>query len=114
MDSRNLLLSRLPDDVHERIKADLKRVSLERSEVVHRAGEEIRDLYFPTSCMISITIRTADGRTVETGAIGKREVVGINAFMGGSETTQTEYIVQIAGEALRIDAEPLKIEFNRN
>lgn len=64
--------------------------------------------------MISITVRTGDGHTVEAGAIGRREVVGINAFMGGRETTQTEYIVQLPGEAMKIAADPLKIEFNRN
>jgi CRP-like cAMP-binding protein len=114
MNQRNLLLAHLPADVYNRIKAELKPVSLARGQVVHRPGEPIRDLYFPTSCMISITVRTADGRTVEAGAIGRREVVGINAFMGGRETTQTEYIVQLPGEALKIAADPLKTEFNRN
>jgi len=55
-----------------------------------------------------------DGRTVEAGAIGRREVVGINAFMGGRETTRTEYIVQLPGEAMKIAADPLMTEFNRN
>jgi CRP-like cAMP-binding protein len=64
--------------------------------------------------MISVTIAMRDGRTVEAGAIGSREVVGINAFMGGREVTQTEYIVQLPGDALRIGAESLKSEFNRN
>jgi len=64
--------------------------------------------------MISVTVTMKDGRTVEAGAIGSREVVGINAFMGARETTQTEYIVQLPGEALRIAADPLKIEFDRN
>lgn len=87
---------------------------LSTGEVVHRPGETIRYLYFPETCMISITIRTGDGRTVETGAIGRREVVGINAFMGGCETTDTEYIVQLPGNAITIAADPLKSEFNRN
>jgi CRP-like cAMP-binding protein len=51
---------------------------------------------------------------VEAGAIGSREVVGINAFMGGREITQTEYIVQLPGNAIKIAAGPLKREFNRN
>jgi hypothetical protein len=34
--------------------------------------------------------------------------------MGGRETTQTEYVVQIPGELMRIAAEPLKQEFDRN
>lgn len=111
---KNLLLACLPSEVYARIEPDLKFVSFAQGEVLHRPGEEIRDLYFPTTCMISITITMGGGQTVEAGAIGRREVVGINAFMGGCETTQTEYIVQIAGDALRIDAAPLKEEFNRN
>ena len=43
-----------------------------------------------------------DGKTVEAGTIGSREVVGIIAFMGGRETTQTEHIVQLPGWAIRL------------
>ena len=114
MNPKNIILAHLPRDVYDRIETDLKPVTLTRGEIIHRPGEEIRNLYFPTTCMISITVTSSDGRTVEAGAIGRREVVGINAFMGGRETTQTEYIVQLPGEALKISAEPLKIEFNRN
>jgi CRP-like cAMP-binding protein len=111
---KNLLLACLPSDAYARIEPDLKTVSLPRGEVLHRPGEEIRDVYFPTTCLISITITMSEGRTAETGAVGRREVVGINAFMGGRERTQTEYIVQAPGEALRIAADPLKEEFDRN
>lgn len=52
--------------------------------------------------------------TTETGVVGNREVLGVNAFMGGSETTQTEYIVQIAGSAIVAKAQPLREEFDRN
>jgi CRP-like cAMP-binding protein len=55
-----------------------------------------------------------DGSTAEAGLVGRREVLGINAIMGGRETTQTEYIVQIAGSALQINAPPLLEEFDRN
>jgi CRP-like cAMP-binding protein len=114
MTPRNLLLAHLPREVYDRIQPDLSLVSLARGEVIHSPGQPIRDLYFPVSCMISITITMTDGRTVEAGAIGRREVLGINAFMGGRETTQTEYVVQLPGDALKIAAEPLKTEFNRN
>jgi PleD family two-component response regulator len=40
-------------------------------------------------------------------------VIGVNAFMGGRETTQTKYIVQMAGSAIKADAQPLE-EFDRN
>ena len=41
---------------------------------------------------------------MEAGAVGNREVVGVNAFMGGRETNQTEYVVQIEGERLEMEA----------
>ena len=110
----NLLLDRLPREVSERIKSSLTHVTLPQGEVLHRPGEEIRSLYFPLTCMISVTIMMIDGRTIEVAAIGNRDVVGINAFMGGHETTQTEYVVQLPGRAMKIAASSLKPEFNRN
>ena len=110
----NVLLDHLPRKVRDRIKSDLTLVSLRNGEIIHKPGDQIRELYFPTTCMISVTIRMHNGRTVEAGAIGSREVVGINAFMGGREITQTEYIVQLPGDAIRIGAAPLKTEFDRN
>jgi hypothetical protein len=64
--------------------------------------------------MIAITVIMQDGQTVEAGAIGSREVAGINAFMGCRETTQTKYVVQLPGDAMTIATQQLKIEFDRN
>ncbi|MEC4814936.1 MAG: Crp/Fnr family transcriptional regulator [Scytonema sp. PMC 1069.18] len=55
-----------------------------------------------------------DGITAETAVVGRYGVVGINALMGGSETTQTEYMVQIAGSAFKANARSLREEFNCN
>lgn len=110
----NLLLDRLPDEVRRRLSGQLTPIPLFRGQVVHKPGDKIRALYFPTTCMISVTVTMRDGRTVEAGAIGSREVVGINAFMGGRETTQTEYVVQLPGEAIKIEANSMTAEFDRN
>ena len=68
---------------------------------------------FPLDCLISVTVTMLDGRTAETGVVGSREVVGINAMpMGGRETTQTEYVVQIAGDTIRVPAQPLRELFD--
>lgn len=111
---RNRLLANLPREVYDRIKPHLRLVSLPTGEVIHSPGQPIEHLYFPTTCMISVTIMMIDGRTVEVGAVGSREVAGINAFMGGRETTQTEYVSQVPGDAIWIEAGHLKTEFNRN
>ena len=110
----NHLLLSFPDDAYARVAPDLRYVTLRRGKILHRPGEEIRDLYFPLDALISITATMRDGRTAETGVVGRREVAGINAFMGGRETTQTEYVVQVAGEAVRVPADPLREEFDRS
>ena len=110
----NRLLESLPEDAYARIAPYLRTLSLTSGHVLHRPGQRIRDLYFPLDCLISITVTMRDGRTAETGVVGRREVVGINAFMGGRETTQTEYVIQVAGEAVRVPADPLRDEFDTN
>jgi CRP-like cAMP-binding protein len=110
----NRLLVSLPDDAYERIAPHLEQMSLKRGHVLHRPGQDIKDLYFPLDCLISVTVTMRDGRTAETGVVGRREVVGINAFMGGRETTQTEYVIQVDGDAVRVPADPLLEEFNVN
>jgi hypothetical protein len=66
--ARNLLLDRLPHEVRDRIETELRCVSLLRGQIVHKPGDNIRYLYFPTTCMISVTVTMRDGRTVEAGA----------------------------------------------
>ncbi len=114
MTAKNHLLAAFPREVYEKIAPNLKHVSLERGKILHHPGEAIRDLYFPIDCALSITITMSDGSTAEAGVIGNREVLGVNAFMGGRETTQTEYIVQIAGSAMKAEAWALRDEFDRN
>ena len=110
----NSLLDAFSPELYEKLAPNLKRVSLKQGQILHHPGEAIEDLYFPIDCALSITITMRDGSTAEAGVIGRREVLGINAVMGGSETTQTQYIVQIAGRAIKIDAPPLLEEFDRN
>jgi CRP-like cAMP-binding protein len=110
----NALLAALPRHAYEHLKPYFEHQSVKRGVVLHRPGEIIHDLYFPLTCLISITVTMRDGRTAETGVVGSREVVGINAFMGGRETTQTEYVVQIAGDTIRLPTEPLYDLFDRD
>src|SRR5687768_15514313 len=114
MQRHNRLIDALPQDNYDELVQRFELVSLTSGVVLHRPLEVIAHLYFPLNCLISVTVSMAEGKTIETGAVGNREVVGINAFMGGSETTQTEYIVQVAGDALRIEAQPLLQAFDEN
>ena len=110
----NRLLDALPRDVRDGLRSQLVQVSLARGKILHHPGDTIEHLHFPLNCLVSITVTMSEGKTAEAGAVGNREVVGVNAFMGGSETNQTEYVVQIEGEALKMDAKPLLDAFNSN
>jgi len=110
----NYLLSALPREPFERLAPHLERHTLQHGAILHKPGEAITDLYFPLDCLISMIVTMRDGRTVETGVVGRHEVVGINAFMGGRETTRTAYVVQIAGDAMCVPAEPLREAFDRD
>ena len=114
MTVENYLLAAMPSELYDKLAPNMKRVSLQQGQMLHYPGETIEHLYFPIDCALSITMTMNDGRTAETGIVGKREVIGINAFMGGRETTLTTYIVQVAGTALKIDARPMLEEFDRN
>lgn len=85
MAAQNLLLSVLPEALSEKLAPHLKRVVLQLGDRLHEPGEEIRDLYFPLDCVLSITITMSDGTTAETGLVGNREAIGVNAFMGGEK-----------------------------
>ena len=111
---RNRLLDALPKDVTDDLQRYFERVTLPRSKVLHHPGDTIRHLDCPLNCLVSLTITRSEGKTAEAGAVGNREVVGVNAFMGGSETNQTEYIVQIEGDALQMEAQPLLDAFDSN
>jgi CRP-like cAMP-binding protein len=112
MEARNLLLAALPGEVVARLARHSRTVALKNGVILHRPGQPIDDVYFPLDCLISITVTMSEARTAEAGIVGSREMVGVNAFMGGRETNQTEYICQAPGNAVRMTAAPLLKEFD--
>ena len=107
----NRLLEFLSREDYASLAAHLEPVSFPRGTVLHRPGDIIREHYFPLNSLISVTVTMRDGRSVETGLVGKLEVSGMNAFMEEGATTQTDFVVQIQGDALRIPADILRTEF---
>ena len=112
--SQNLLLAALPTELRDRLAKRWRTVVLKSGEILHRPGQEIESVYFPLDSLISITVTMDEARTAEAGIVGSREMVGLNAFMGGRETNQTQYVCQSPGTAVRVAAEPFLDEFNSN
>lgn len=110
----NRLLRAMPASAYDLIAPVMRRKTYERGHVLHRPGETITHIRFPLDCMVSITVTMSNGRTSEVGVVGRREMAGINAFMGGKETTQTEYVIQVSGDLIEVPARILRDEFDRN
>lgn len=111
---RNRLLQVMPASAYAVIAPWFRMRTFEGGHVLHLPGEEITHVQFPLDSMVSITVTMKDGRTSEAGVVGRREMAGINAFMGGRETTQTEYVIQIPGTLVEVPAQVLRDEFDRN
>ena len=114
MTTENRLLATLNGEIQDKLAPNLKLVSLELGTMLHDAGDTIEDVYFPIDCLLSITISMSDGATAEVGMVGNREMLGVNSFMGINAITQTNYNVQIAGKAVKVNARLLREEFDRN
>jgi len=109
---RNSLLASLTRGEKERLLPQFEVVTLKLTEVVLAAGSEIKQLYFPTTAVISTVALIGEGMRVETSLIGYDGVVGVSAFLGVSRTAN-ESIVQSSGEALVIGAKTAQKEFKR-
>ncbi|MGH8544304.1 MAG: Crp/Fnr family transcriptional regulator [Gammaproteobacteria bacterium] len=108
----NRLLAALPGEVYERLHSALEPASFALGDVVYEVGGRMAQVYFPTSCVVSLIYTMEEGATAEMGLVGNEGVVGIALFMGG-ETTPNQAVAQVAGGALRMKAAAMLEEFRR-
>src|SRR5215212_10272193 len=103
---RNSLLSALNPDDFGLLRPDLEPVALELRQWLIEAGEPIQHVTFPEHGIISILADTSEGR-IEVGLIGPEGMAGLPVVLG-IERSPHAYMVQAAGEALRIPAPDLQ------
>jgi len=110
---RNDLLALLPDATRERFLPHLREVELPLGKEVYAANQDVKFVFFPVDCIISLLYVMLDGHSAEISVVGCEGVVGIAVFMGG-ESTPSRAVIQSAGTAYRLPASELKREFNRD
>src|SRR5262250_1120695 len=81
----------------------LRTVPLERGVMLHDVGEEIEQVYFPHTGMVSLVAVMQSGATVETATIGRAGAIGASAGLG-AHSTFGRAIVQLPGTAARLSA----------
>ncbi|RFF30677.1 Crp/Fnr family transcriptional regulator [Wenzhouxiangella sediminis] len=108
---RNELLAALPQPSKDRVFPLLREVELPLGKEIYAAGQEIKAVYFPADCIISLLYVMIDGASAEISVVGREGIVGVAVFMGG-DSTPSRAMVQSAGTAYRLRASDLKREFN--
>jgi CRP-like cAMP-binding protein len=107
----NKILAALPSSSRDWMKT-LEPVKLSPGTVLYEPDEVIQHVYFLTNALVSIVSSNSEGATVEIGLIGYEGMVGVSAILGG--VTPYRAVVQMGGDAFRIDGRRLYEEFRKN
>ena len=111
--SLNKLLATLPAGEYQRLQANLILTPLNIRQVLHKEGQPIRDVYFPSGGACSLTKTMADGQTAEVATIGSEGVIGAGVFFG-DDLSASDTFVQVAGcSAYKISTEHFIAEMDR-
>lgn len=99
----NHLLASLSRADAARLSPSLKVVSLEIGSLLAEPGDEIENIYFPHTGMVSLLAVMRNGSAIETATVGREGVVGAMAGFG-LHVTLTRAVVQAPLVASRISA----------
>src|SRR3712207_3575030 len=96
--SRNHLLAALEPEDLGRLAPHLERVDLKRGTILFEPGMELRHVWWPESCVVSLVILMhKDG--AEAATIGREGMVGFFAVLGDHQAIARN-MVQTPGFAL--------------
>jgi signal transduction histidine kinase len=110
----NGFLRSLPDRDRAHIAAAGTTVSVDAGFVLHRAGEVLREIWFPLDNAASLGAGTEDGAGAGVAVIGREGLVGVTELVGESDVALSDAVVQVAGEMLRVPLERLRQEMVRS
>jgi CRP-like cAMP-binding protein len=105
---RNVLLLRIPPEEFATIKPHLDFVSFEHAECLARKGRSVNAVYFPNGGIGSLMVAAKDGRSVEVGAAGREDMIGLAQFAAGLDKFTYSVLVQVPGDGFRIKARSMK------
>lgn len=101
MATQNLLLTRLPSAVYERIKPRLERVDLDSGQRLFEIGEPVRYAYFPTGGLLSLETTAVDGESLELATVGSEGMIGVPILLQ-DDTAPHRVAVHAGASAFRI------------
>jgi CRP-like cAMP-binding protein len=100
----NPLLAALPPDTLALLDQDLKQVSFQQGAVLLEPGDQVENIYFPLTGLISLSVLGRDGGAIETSTVGREGAVGLHGSLG-ERRSFTRATTQIGGRFSAIPAE---------
>ena len=94
--TNNLLLASLPEALCAEVSSAGRVTSHERGDTIHALGDRIDELAFPLDGLVSLTVDTSEGQTVEVAITGIEGFVGVGRYLGQAVAANNA-IVQTAG-----------------
>jgi len=105
----NHLLGALPRKDYQKLLPLLEPVKLAFGETLYESHAQIRHVYFPVDCFVSMLTTVDAGRAAEVGLIGSEGMIGVPMALGVA-VSPFRAVVQGAGTAMRLKT----ADFRRN
>jgi CRP-like cAMP-binding protein len=99
----NKLLGILPRKDLQALSLNISYLQLAQGSVLFEPGDEVDQVYFPLSGMVSLVIVMQDGKAIETATVGREGVVGAMAGLG-LHIARVRAIAQLPGWVCRISS----------
>jgi CRP-like cAMP-binding protein len=109
----NQLLAALPPDVFARIAPSVDVVPLILKQFLHKAGDPIREVYFPGGGFISMVTVLDNGEMVEVATVGREGMVGMSAVLNGDPSPSAAMVQADTDICYRMSAAAFRTEMER-
>jgi CRP-like cAMP-binding protein len=109
----NRLLAALPSREYGKLHAHFEPFPLTARAVLYEPGQSPAHVYFPGSGVLSQLVLMNAGGRIEVGMVGSEGMAGLPVVLG-ADTNPAQCVVQVAGEALRMEAAVFRSQVGRD
>jgi CRP-like cAMP-binding protein len=109
----NSILGALPRKEYQKLLSVLEPVKLPFGEILYEAHAQIRHVYFPDDCFVSMLTTVDTGRAAEVGLIGSEGMIGVPMALGAA-VSPFRAVVQGGGTAMRLKTGDFRHSFSKS
>src|SRR6202140_1656386 len=107
------LLRALPRKEFQKLLPILEPVTLTFGEILYESHSQIRHVYFPYDCFVSMLTTVDTGRAAEVGLIGSEGMIGVPMALGVA-VSPFRAVVQGGGTAMRLKTGDFRRSFGKS